>query len=357
MNPTHLDQAGRVREEDRPDLTRLQDWLTGQLEGCDKNMQIRQFKGGASNLTFQLDCEGGPSYILRMPPRGAKAKSAHNMEREFRILETLKPVYPYVPTPLVYCGDEQVIGNPFYLMERLEGIIPRRDMPKGIQMTPAACKQLCENALDAWVALHQLDLKATGLDAFGKGAGYVDRQIEGWCERYRQARTYNTPRFEEVMDWLLKNKPTDEARLSFIHNDFRLDNLVLDANDPTQVIGVLDWELATVGDPLMDIGSSLAYWTEAKDSLLLQWIRRQPTHLPGMMTRRELLHAYEQKTGLPTASFTFYEVYGLFRLAGIAQQIYYRYHHRQTRNPAFRWFWVWVHFLHGRCKRLMRNAR
>src|SRR6185295_5183897 len=174
----------------------------------------------------------------------------------------------------------------------------------------------------------------------------------GWSERYRKARTWNVPRFEKVIAWLAAHTP-DDAATCVIHNDFRLDNLVLDAGDPSRIVGVLDWEMATLGDPLMDLGNSLAYWVEAADGPLSRAVRRQPTHLPGMLTRREVIARYAERTGFASPSWTFYEVYGVFRLAGIAQQIYYRYHHGETRNPAFRHFWLYVHVLHRRCLRLI----
>ncbi|TBX24694.1 phosphotransferase, partial [Bowmanella sp. JS7-9] len=155
---------------------------------------------------------------------------------------------------------------------------------------------------------------------------------------------------------LAENMPASE-HICLTHNDFRFDNVVLNPDNPTEVIGVLDWELATLGDPLMDLGNTLAYWVEADDDFLAQSTRRQPTHLPGMFTRKQVVEYYLQKTGRSAEDFTFYEVYGLFRLAVIAQQIYYRYHHKQTRNPAFKNFWIFVHYLLWRCKKAIKQGR
>ena len=198
---------------------------------------------------------------------------------------------------------------------------------------------------------------AAGLEGIGKGAGYAQRQIEGWSKRYRDARTWNVPRGDRIMRWLAANLPAQE-RICITHNDFRFDNVVLDPDDPTRIIGVLDWELATLGDPLMDLGNTLAYWVEAGDDFMAQGMRRQPTHLPGMLTRREVIAYYCGKMGFDAGDFSFHEVYGLFRLSAIAQQIYYRYHHGQSRNPAFKRFWLFVNYLHWRCRRaIARGAR
>jgi aminoglycoside phosphotransferase (APT) family kinase protein len=203
--------------------------------------------------------------------------------------------------------------------------------------------------------LHRVDVAATGLEGLGKGAGYARRQVEGWSDRYRKARTWNVPSFEGVMRWLNAHTPEDVGAC-VIHNDFRFDNVVLDHADPTKVRGVLDWEMATLGDPLMDLGGALAYWVQADDDFFLRSLRRQPTHLPGMLTRREVVEYYYERTGRHAADWTFYEVYGLFRLAGIAQQIYYRYQKGQTRNKGFRNFWLFVTYLGWRCHRRIRMS-
>jgi aminoglycoside phosphotransferase (APT) family kinase protein len=251
------------------------------------------------------------------------------------------------------CTDEAVLGSDFYVMERVEGAIPRATMPPEIGTAPELLRGLGERFVDLLAELHAVDPRASGLAGLGKGPGYVARQVAGWSERYRRAKTWNVPSFERVMRWLEGERPPDVGAC-VIHNDFRLDNLVLDRADPLRVRAVLDWELATVGDPLMDLGSSLAYWVQADDGLAGRLFRRQPSHLPGMPTRAELVARYGERTGLGTERWAFYEVFGLFRLAVIAQQIYYRYHHRQTRNPAFRRFWVAAHVLERRCRRVIQ---
>ena len=204
--------------------------------------------------------------------------------------------------------------------------------------------------------MHNVDYKAADLSHIGKGEGYTQRQISGWTGRYQKAKTWNVPRGRKVTDWLQDNIPSHE-KICITHNDYRFDNLVLNPNNPQDIIGVLDWELATLGDPLMDLGNSLAYWVQADDDRVAKGTRRQPTHLPGMMTRQEVIEYYCNKQNLRAEDFAFYEVYGLFRLAAIAQQIYYRYHHKQTRNPAYKHIWFFVQYLMHRCRKIINQQR
>lgn len=355
MSAGAADEARAVRTGEELDVAAVDAWLKQALPVLQGDPTVTQYAGGASNWTYRLQY-ANDDLILRRPPAGTKAKSAHDMGREFRIQQALKPVFPFVPEMRAHCSDTTVIGAEFYVMQRLPGIIPRKNLPRGVELPPAQVRQLCLNVLDTLVALHRVDHRAAGLDGIGKGAGYAQRQIEGWSKRYRDARTWNVPRGDRIMRWLEANLPA-EGRICVTHNDFRFDNVVLDPDDPTRVVGVLDWELATLGDPLMDLGNTLAYWVQADDDVMAQKMRRQPTHLPGMLSRREVIAYYCGKTGLDADDFTFYEVYGLFRLSAIAQQIYYRYHHGQTRNPAFKRFWLFVNYLHWRCRRAIARQR
>ena len=349
-----IDQPREVRDEDRLDVERLDAWLKKHIEGLDGTLEIHQYPKGASNLTYRVRY-ANRDLILRRPPPGTKAKSAHNMVREQDIQKALKPVFSYVPEMLALCTDHDVLGCDFYVMECIEGIIPRANLPNGLELSPDQLRQLCRNAIDRLIELHSVDVRAAGLEGLAKGAGYNRRQIDGWCGRYVKARTWNVMRGGYVMDWLKDHIP-DEVAIRVIHGDYRFDNLVLDPGDPLKIIGVLDWEMATLGDPLMDLGNSMAYWVQADDDRYFRGFRRQPTHLPGMFTRREVVDYYCERMGLEPDNWAFYEVYGLFRLAVIAQQIYYRYHHGQTRNRAFRHFWIAVNYLIWRCRRIIRRA-
>lgn len=351
-----LDKGGEVREGEELDAQAVSNWLREQGVDIEGEPTVTQFSGGASNWTYRLQYEGegtDQDLILRRPPKGTKAKSAHDMVREYTVQKSLKDAYPYVPKMVALCTDESVIGADFYVMERMEGIIPRANLPKGIDLDVEQTRALCTNVIDALVDLHQVDYKEhPDLVNLGRGEGYCERQVMGWDKRYVKAKTPNVPSFGLVRQWLSKHTPAD-SKTCLIHNDWRFDNVILDAADPTKVIGVLDWEMATLGDPLMDLGSALAYWVEEDDNIIMQQSRRQPTHLKGMMTRDEVVDYYLQQSGLKIDNWTFYEVFGLFRLAGIVQQIYYRYYHKQTTNPAFKNFWLIVHVLHAKCLKLI----
>ena len=347
------DGARPVRDEDAFDVPAVDAWLRAQTAVPDGLPEVKQFSGGASNLTYLLSYPGH-DLILRRPPAGTKAKSAHDMGREFRIQQSLKPVFRYVPEMVAHCNDETVIGSEFYVMERVVGTIPGHHQ-LGVDLTPAQTRQLGFTLIDTLAELHAVDPVAAGLADLGRGAGYVERQVNGWSERYRKAKTWNVPSYEKVMAWLAAHQPTD-VRTCVIHNDFRLDNVVLAPDDPLRVVGVLDWELATLGDPLMDLGSALAYWVQADDDWAFRRFRLQPSDVPGMLTRAEIVEYYAKQSGLTADNWAFYEVFGLFRLAVIAQQIYYRYHHKQTRNPRFKNFWLPVNLLERRCRRIIRQA-
>ncbi|MES2858018.1 MAG: phosphotransferase family protein [Pseudomonadota bacterium] len=351
MNVHAAGDTRAVRAGEELNVAAVDAWLKRELPSLQGTPDVTQYAGGASNWTYRLEY-ANDDLVLRRPPAGTKAKSAHDMGREYRIQRALKPVFPFVPEMRAHCTDTSVIGTEFYAMQRLVGIIPRKDLPRGLALPPDQVRQLCLNVLDTLIALHRVDYRAAGLEGIGKGAGYAQRQIDGWSKRYRDARTWQVPRGDRIMAWLAANLPVQE-RICITHNDFRFDNVVLDPGAPTRVIGVLDWELATLGDPLMDLGNTLAYWVQADDDFLAQATRRQPTHLAGMLTRREVVDYYCGKMDIDARDFTFYEVYGLFRLSAIAQQIYFRYHHGQTRNPAFRRFWLFVNYLHWRCRRAM----
>lgn len=358
--------AAAVRGEDAFDVEKVAAWLRehthpeASAEGLDAVPEVRQFTGGASNLTYLLRYPTR-DLILRRPPAGTKAKGAHDMRREHDIQRALAPSFPTVAPMVAFCDDESVLGSEFYVMDRLDGIILRKDLPPDLGLDQQQVRTLCENALSTLIDLHGVDVEAAGLARFGKGEGYVRRQVEGWSARYRTARTrglkHGVGSFENVMTWLAENQPQDVGNC-LIHNDFRFDNLVLDPNDPTRVIGVLDWEMATLGDPLMDLGGALAYWVQADDDRIMRSSRRQPTHADGMMTRAEVWRYYAEQSGLEISpqQQLFYEVFGLFRLAVIAQQIYYRYATGQTTNEAFKQFRPLVVYLEWRCRHLIRRA-
>jgi aminoglycoside phosphotransferase (APT) family kinase protein len=351
---TDTNLARAVRDEDAFDVDAVADWL-----GLGPIREVRQFSGGASNLTYLLRLDDR-DLILRRPPTGQKAAGAHDMGREYRIQAALKPVFPQVPEMVGYCEDESVIGSPFYVMEKLEGTIPRRDLP--FEVTEKQASLLCHNFFDLLVDLHSVDVAAVPeLQALARGEGYVGRQVSGWTDRFERARTDDTGDWSDITSWIAAHQPQDVAQV-LIHNDFRLDNVVLAPGTPEEsglrVIGVLDWEMATVGDPLMDLGGSISYWVEAGDDEFFQMFRRQPSSVPGMWTRAQIVDRYCDRMGYSVTpeQWRFYEVFGLFRLAVIAQQIWYRYFHKQTTNEAYAVFGPAVGYLETRCRALLASG-
>lgn len=254
------------------------------------------------------------------------------MGREFKVLTLLKKHYPIVPTPIAYCDTEEIIGSPFYIMERLQGVILRAGHAAKLEITPTQFKNISESLVDNLVKLHALDIHSTGLDQLGKPDGYVQRQVEGWSKRYFTAATDDISDMTLLADWLQKNQPVSQAP-TFLHNDYKYDNVILDPQHLSTIVGVLDWEMSTVGDPLMDVGASVAYWSEAGDNPILQSFNL--TALPGNITRRQFIERYAEKSNRNTSNILFYYAFGLFKNAVIAQQIYARWKQGFTKDARF----------------------
>ncbi len=335
MNKT-TDKPSEVRKEDNLDKHKLSVYLSKHLDNFDINEQlsIQQYSGGASNLTYLLQWKNNQA-ILRTSPRGANIKGAHDMGREYKVLNLLDGHFAYSPKALLYCQDENIIGRPFYLMQKIEGIIPRKSFPMPVE--PKQARAMCKDLIDVHIALHELDLEKTGLIKLGKADGYIQRQITGWNQRYKNARLKDSLPADDLMQWLEDNQPAD-TQTSLIHNDYKFDNVVMSAEPPHKIIAVLDWEMTTIGSPLMDLGCSLAYWIEKTDPPALQAIRMMPTNIEGMMTRQQIIDYYGKQRNIDISGFNYYYKFGLFRLAAIVQQIYHRYAQGKTTNPAFKSF-------------------
>lgn len=333
MNKETIDRSKPTRPGEELDQKKLAAYLASVLPDGSKPLIIEQFPGGYSNLTYLLKF-GGKEYVLRRPPFGRKIKSAHDMGREYRILSKLVEVYPRVPRPLAYCEDEDVLGAPFYVMERIQGVILRAKPPKGIDLTPDLMQRLSENFIDNLADIHSIDYQAAGLEDLGKPEGYVERQITGWTKRYQNAQTNDLPQIDAVAAWLADNMPK-ESGSTLIHNDYKYDNLLLNPNDLTEIIGVLDWEMATLGDPLMDLGTTLSYWVAPDDPPELQANAFGLTTLPGNLSRAQLANRYAERAGRDIPDLLYYYVYALFKLAVIAQQIYARYKTGDSQDARF----------------------
>jgi len=297
-------------------------------------LTIKQFPGGRSNLTYLVKTNNR-EMILRRPPFEKKPKSGHDMSREYRILKALRPVFRYCPEPLLYSDDLSIMGCPFYVMERIRGLIMRRTLPEGLVLTPDQFRTLSENLVRVLCELHAIDYRKVGLEDFGKPQGYVKRQVHGWINRYHDARTPDAPDYEEVMGWLIEKMPSDTTTPCVVHNDYKFDNVILNPKNPLEIIGVLDWEMATIGDPLMDLGNSIAYWVEKGDPIRSQEIKMMATKTEGMLTRKEQVELYATIMGRPVDNFGYYHCFGIFRIAVIVQQIYRRYYDKETRDKRF----------------------
>lgn len=328
-----IDEPSFVREGEQLDIARLETYLQSKLPALEGPISVRQFPRGHSNLTY-LVTSGDTEWVLRRPPFGSPVKGAHDMGREYRILSKLSATWDKAPKPILYGEDPEILGAPFYLMERLAGIVLRTRPPEGMVLDGDRLRGICESFLDTLVGLHALDTQAVGLCDLGKPEGYNERQVIGWAKRYENATTAHAPEFAALATWLRARIP-EESGASLIHNDYKLDNLVLDPGDPTRILGVLDWEMSTVGDPLMDLGTTLAYWVEAGDSEELRRIAFGPTMLEGAMTRKELVLRYSQKTGRDVSNALYYYAFGLFKTAVVLQQIHYRYRHGLTNDARF----------------------
>lgn len=328
-----VDKPTAIRAGEELDTARLEEFLRHHFSGASEGFHVQQFPSGHSNLTYFLEL-GEMQLVLRRPPFGSKVKSAHDMGREFRVLSKLHDAYEPAPKVLLYCDDQSVLGAPFYLMEPVHGVILRRELPEGFSFTPEAARRTCESFLENLVRLHGLNYAAIGLAELGKPQGYVERQVRGWTERYFGSRTQEVAEVEQLAQWMLQNLPASRDA-TLIHNDYKFDNVVLDPQDLAHIIGVLDWEMCTIGDPLSDLGSTLAYWVEDSDPPDLQSLRWGPTHVPGSMTRKDLAERYARLTGRDVSHLVFYLVFARFKLAVIVQQIYYRYQQGLTHDPRF----------------------
>jgi aminoglycoside phosphotransferase (APT) family kinase protein len=327
------DQTTAVRPGEELDLAKLEPFLRHHFPGEAGPPIVRQYPSGHSNLTYSL-AFGSREMVLRRPPFGSKVKTAHDMGREYRVLSKLHAHYSPAPQVLVFCDDESVLGAPFYLMEPIHGVILRRDVPPDLDFSPELARRVCESFRDNLALLHGLDYNSMDLGDLGRPQGYLERQVRGWIGRYHGSKTHDIPEVETISNWIQQHMPSSGAA-ALIHNDYKYDNVVLDSDDLTRIIGVLDWEMCTIGDPLTDLGSALAYWVDRSDPPEILETRWGPTSYPGSLTRAQLVQRYAQKTGRDVSDMAFYLVFARFKIAVIVQQIYYRYHQGLTHDERF----------------------
>jgi aminoglycoside phosphotransferase (APT) family kinase protein len=298
-------------------------------------LTVEQFPGGHSNLTYLLRF-GGRELVMRRPPFGPVAPKAHDMAREFRILEALHPVFPLAPRPFLLCEDTEIVGSVFYVMERRRGLVVRSEEPSELDDRPAERRRASAALVDALAELHAVDVRAHGLDSLGKPAGFVERQVRGWAERWRRSQTDELEEMDALAAWLSERLPPDPERPTLVHGDYKLDNVMLDAGDVGSVVGVFDWEMSAVGDPLVDLGILLGYWVH---TAVAAGARRDTvsavTNREGWFTREEVLERYGARAGRDLSGVGFYEVFAVFKLAVVLQQIFFRYRRGQTDDPRF----------------------
>lgn len=352
-NPTIEMRKG---EELNPQL--VDEVLKRVVPGLQGAPVIQQYASGASNLTYLISF-ANRELVLRRPPSGVKAASAHSMIREYRVISALESVYPAVPKAVFYSDDESLLGSEFYLMEKVEGVLVKNTLPSNWKFNDSDRQRFGKTVFDKLIELHQVDYASAGLAEFGKPTGYAERQILGWNKRFANAQTADIPGFEDVREWLEENIPNAAASnlpAALIHGDFRIDNVMMDPNDPFNVIAVMDWEMAALGDPLMDLANSLAYWVHSDDPPALQAMKQQPSDAPGMMRREEILAYYAEQTGFDTSKWDFYQVYGYWRLVGILQQLYYRFVKKQTQDQRFASYGQAVTHLGQYCRQLIAKS-
>lgn len=353
------DQTVAVRTGQDLNLSRLLPYMRARIDGIDDIPDVRQFAGGLSNITYLLKFENR-SFVLRRPPPGTKAKSSHQMWREYKIMNALRPSFPYVPETFFHVADEAVLGAEFYVMALVPGVtVMGPTLPGDWNVTRDGARKLCETFWDLLGLLHQVDHHGAGLGDLGRPTGYVRRQIEGWCARWANAATPDASDFATTRQWLRQQMPERECAHAVIHGDYRLDNCVLALGDEISVRAVLDWEIGTVGDPLMDLGAALAYWTEPEDDLWFRQYTSQPSLEPGMLTRREIFERYIARTwlGVSWERFQFYLIYGYFRNAAITQQIYYRHFNGESSDERFAGLVERVNREDARCRVLISSLR
>jgi aminoglycoside phosphotransferase (APT) family kinase protein len=329
---TALDEPTPVRAGQGFDVAALAAWLRPRVAGLEGEPELLQFGRGYSNLTYLVRF-GSRDLVVRRAPPGVNIKSAHDMGRENRILSALAPTWPKAPRPLAHGDDASVIGTPFYVMERVRGVILRAKTPEGLVLDPPAMKRASEAMCDTLAEIHNLDWKAVGLGDLGKPDGYIERQVKGWAERYAKAKTDDVPQIVRLGAWLEDHRPR-ESGATLVHNDFKYDNVVL-SPDLSGVLAVLDWEMATIGDPLMDLGTALGYWIEPEDPPVFQITVFGPTNRPGNLTRVEFAERWSRATGRDASNVLFYYAFALFKLAVVAQQLYKRYVDGHTKEERY----------------------
>ncbi len=348
-----------MRADERIDPEKVGACLEGRLPNAGGTPEVLQFEGGKANLTYLLRYpaggeggEGGEGesdeaedgegkggavqeYVLRRPPLGPVAPKSHDMAREYNVLSKLYAAYPLAPQAYYFSEDTDVVGAPFLVMERRRGIVIRQELPERFRGQPELNRRMGEMIVDGLADLHAVDPYKIGLGELGRPEGFMERQVKGWAGRWEAAKTEEVPLFDELREWLLARVP-EPPRVSLVHNDFKLDNMMVQAGDPAKAVAVFDWDMCTIGDPLADLGTLLGYWTEPSDSESRKAFAVMPTHQPGFLTRAQVVERYTGRSGIDVTHIRWYEIFAIWKTAVVIQQIYVRWHRGQTRDERFK---------------------
>jgi aminoglycoside phosphotransferase (APT) family kinase protein len=328
-----MTDTATIRDGEELNIAALADYLKDKLEGAERGISIEQFPGGHSNLTYLIRTPAR-EYVLRRPPLGPVAPKAHDMAREYTVLKAVHPVFAAAPEVFHLCEDASLLGAVFFIMERRRGIIVRGEIPVELAAFPYYPARVSRGFLNCLADLHAVDIEAHGLTALGKPAGFLERQVRGWAERWERAKTEEISEMNHLLRWLSERLPSSLSA-TLVHNDFKLDNVMLDKNDPGRIEAVLDWEMATVGDPLVDVGLVLCYWGQPSDP---GGTKPSLTSMPGWFSRSQVVDYYAERSGRDLSGISYYEVFAIFKLAVVLQQIYVRFHRGQTQDERFRHF-------------------
>ena len=312
---------------------RLEPYLREHLPLTDGDFVLRQFRGGHANLTYLVRF-GATEYVLRRPPLGPLAPGSHDMGREYRVLSKLHAHFALAPESFLFCDDASIIGAPFQVMERRRGIVIRNRMPDHPADGPELRRRIGEMMVDVLAALHAVDREAAGLGDLGHPEGFVARQLKGWSERWRAAAHEDNAEMTKLIAWLERRLP-ETRYVSILHNDYKLDNMIVDSQDPAIPVAVLDWDMCTSGDALMDLGYLLNQWVEpGDDPAWIEWAA-MPTWQPGFAHREDIIEQYCQRSGFDVGDVQWYYAFSVMKFAVIIQQIYIRYRRGQTRDERF----------------------
>ena len=324
---------GEPRADERLDTRRLDGYLRERLPNTEGELCVLQFPGGRANLTYLLTF-GDTEYVLRRPPLGPIAPSAHDMARENRVLSKLFAHFHLAPRSFLFCADESIIGASFQVMERRHGVVIRDTIPAQFTDDRQAERRIGEMLIDILADLHLVDRHKAGLSELGRPDGFVERQLEGWAGRWEKSAHEPNLAMTHLVQWLRQHRPQSRY-VALLHNDYKLDNVLVSRQEAGRAVAVLDWDMCTSGDPLMDLGYLLNHWADPTDPS--DWLANNsmPSTVAGFPRRTESIERYSHRTGFDVGNIHWYYAFSAMKLAVIIQQIFIRFHRGQTKDQRF----------------------